>query len=489
MRSHARIYRAGIAIFALGLDACAASALPPEPLKMGDIPPAWSQPIAASAEIWPASDWWRGLGNAELNVLVGAAREYNLDLAAAAARVLQAQAQTQISRAALFPNVGIEAGAQQQGAAQGGASATNSLFGVVGQASYQLDFWGFARSNVRAAEALLQSARYAQQTVALTVTTNVVTAYLDVLALRQRIAIATENLSAAGRVLDAVEKRQMGGLSSPLDLAQQQALVAGLAAEIPGLEQQEQEAVSGLALLLGQAPETVAVTGQNLDAIAIPNVAAGLPSELLLRRPDIAQAEANLLAANANIAAARAAFFPAIALTASGGLATGAMSAVTDGLVGTGVSAASGGTGLLFGIGVSVLQTIFDGGLREGQVALAQARQEELIADYRNTVFRAFVDAETALGQSANFGRQEVLKNEQVQRATTAFDISEVQYREGLVDLFALLQAQQTLFAAQDQRAQVRLARLHGAIALYRALGGGWNLEQSASTSVLSERR
>lgn len=464
------------AITCVLLSACASNTPEvPAPLEPQDVPPAWSEPVTPGADVWPSADWWRGFSILELDALIEATRENNLDLAVAAARVLQAEAQTRITRSALFPTVDVAATVQGQGATRGGSTVGNSLFALGPQVTYQLDFWGLARNNVRAAEALLRSASYAQETVALTVTSNVAVLYLDMLALRQRIAIATNSLATARRVLDAIEGRTVNGLSSPLDLAQQQALAAGQAAIIPGLEQLERQARYALALHLGRAPEGLSVNGQTLDNISIPTVSPVLPSELLTRRPDIAEAEASLLAASANVGAARAAFFPQISLTASGGIASGAISAATDDLVAGGVSAAAGGTGLVFGIGAALLQTIFDGGRRQGQVDLVLAEQQELIANYRRVVFNALAEVELALGDSASLTDQERFKSEQVQRAATAFDISDVQYREGLVDLLALLQAQQTLFTAQDELLQIRLARIQVIIRLYQALGGGWS--------------
>ena len=451
----------------------------PMPLQPQDVPAVWSEPVTPGANVWPSADWWRGFRIPELDALIEATRQNNLDLAAAAARVLQAEAQTRIVRSALFPSIDVGANVQVQGASEGGSTVGNSLFALGPQVSYQLDFWGLARNNVRAAEALLRSASYAQEIVALTVTSNVAILYLDVLALRQRIAIARSSLETARRVLDAIERRTANGLSSPLDLAQQQALAAGQAAIIPGLERLEREVRYALALHLGRAPEGFSVSGQTLDGILIPTVSPGLPSALLARRPDIAEAETSLLAASANVAAARAAFFPQISLTASGGISTGAISAATDGLVVGGASAAAGGTGLVFGVGAALLQTIFDGGLRQGQVDLALAEQQELVVNYRRVVFNALGEVELALGDSASLVDQERFKSEQVERAATAFDISDVQYREGLIDLLALLQAQQTFFTAQDELLQIRLARIQAVVRLYQSLGGGWS--QAAS--------
>ena len=230
------------------LSACASiEPEPAMPLTPQDIPPAWSEPVLPGAGVWPSADWWRGFSIPELDALVRAARENNLDLAVAAARVLQAEAQTRIVRSALFPTVGVAATLQPQAAIASGSTSANTLFSLGPQISYELDFWGLARNNARAADALLRSARYAQETVALSVTSNVAVLYLDVLALRERIAIARNSLQTAMRVLEGIERRTAAGLSSPLDLAQQQALVAGQAAVIPALEQLERGARYALA--------------------------------------------------------------------------------------------------------------------------------------------------------------------------------------------------------------------------------------------------
>ena len=148
---------------------------------------------------------------------------------------------------------------------------------------------------------------------------------------------------------------------------------------------------------------------------------------------------------------------------------------MTDGFTVGEFSATAGSTGLIYGVGVSLLQTIFDGGRRQGQLDLTKAQQEEVVVNYRAAVFRAFSEVETSLDQSARLDDQARLKGEQVDRAAKAFDISNVQYREGLIDLLALLQAQQTLFSAQDELVEIRRARLQAVIGLYKALGGGWN--------------
>ena len=460
-----------IAVLALVATGCVTA--PPAVLKPQDVPSAFTAPIAKDAPIWPKPDWWKGFGSTELDGLIADAQENNLDLAVAAARVLQADAQTDIAESALFPDISLGASARRQGQNRGGPNSNFNTFGASLSASYELDFWGLARSNLRAADESLKSAQFARQVVALTVTAGVANTYLDVLALRERVTIAQQNIDAANRILSITEAKVTNGVASRLDLAQQQALVAGQKAQVPGLEEASREAGYALAVLLGRVPEGFGVKGENLNGIVSPTVAPGLPSELLRRRPDVAAAEAELAAAHANVDAARAAFFPHIDLTASGGYASTALSALFN------------PASLGFSIGASLLQTVFDGGRLLGESRLARAQQMELVANYRNTVLSAFQDVESALGQVASLAEQEKYKTEQVDAASEAFRISEIQYREGVADLLNVLQAQQTLFSAQDQLVQIKLARIQADIGLYRALGGSWAEDPEDATQPI----
>jgi NodT family efflux transporter outer membrane factor (OMF) lipoprotein len=449
---------------ALALAACNTPGVTPPPggLEPQRLPSAFTGPVAAGAPVWPADGWWAGFGSEELDGLVATARTDNLDLAQAADRVLQAQAQSRISRAALFPSVDLQASAQR--IRTGGRRPSEaSAFGASLDASYQLDLWGRARAGARAADDLVHASAFAQQAVALTVTANVANTYLDVLALRQRIAIAKANVEAAQSVLDTVSSRVRHGAVSPLDLAQQQAALSSLKAVIPALEEQERDARYVLAILLGRPPEGFDVRAQNLDAIAPPPVAPGLPAELLRRRPDLAEAEANLASAHANVEVARAAFLPQISLTGSGGLASAALGSLLS------------GRNIGWSIGSSLLQPIFDGGQLKGQFALSRAREQELAAAYQGAALNAFADVETNLGQASSLADQALQKTAQAQAAAEALRIAELQYREGVADLLSVLTAEQSLFTAQDQLVQIKLARLQAVVGLYQALGGGWS--------------
>jgi NodT family efflux transporter outer membrane factor (OMF) lipoprotein len=296
----------------------------------------------------------------------------------------------------------------------------------------------------------------------ISVAAQVADEYFTVLSFRERIAIAQSNIAAAKRILAIVQAKVNSGVSSNLDLAQEQALVASQEASLPALIQAEKQARYSLAVLLGRAPEGYDIKAQNLDGIDAPSVQPGLPSELLLRNPSIAQAEAQLFAAHANVDAARTLYFPS--LNFSSGASYGASH----------LSDLFGPAGFIWNIGAGVLQTIFDGGRIHAQNDQAKAIQTELVANYRKTVFTSFQDVETALDQMKAFTDQLALIEVQTKASAEAFRISELQYREGTIDILSLLQNQQQLFSAQQALVQTKLSRLEANISLYSALGGGW---------------
>jgi multidrug efflux system outer membrane protein len=451
----------------------------PQALKAQDIPSAFSSPIPSSVDVWPKKEWWHGFGSDELDGLIASAEKDNLNIAVAFASVLQAEATVNEQRASLFPDIGLTGSAQRQGqpnsqlvlGGAGGGSGGSTIkgtstfnnFGLLANGSWALDFWGLAQDNVRAAQESLKSSRFNQQVVALTEVSDVGTTYMNVLALRDQVAIAKANVEDAKKVLTVTQERLQAGTDSQLDLAQEEAIVDGQEAQIPALEEQEHEALLALAVLLGRPPEGFDVTAKNLDGIKLPLVAPGLPSELLLRRPDVAEAEANLASAHANVDAARAAFFPAVSLTGSAGLGSGA--------IGTLFKASS----FEWSAGASALQTLLDGGKLFAESDLAKAQQLGLVATYRLTVITAFQNVETELGQVAHYSEEDEALERQVKAAANAVRISELQYREGIVDITTVITTQQTLFTARTSLAQAKLAHAQAVVGLYQSLGGGWS--------------
>ena len=452
-------------VLAASLAACTAN---PTPLdRPGDVPAGFTAPMDKTAPVWPQANWWTSFGADELAPLEETAQKENLDVAMAASRVLQAEANDGVALSALFPTLSGSIGETRVGANNTIPRASNRFTAGL-TASYQQGFFGTEYLNLRASREDLRAQRYAAAVTGISISSQVADAYFTILSLRERIAINKENVAAARRILTITQAKVQSGVSSNLDLAEQQAIVAQQESRLPGLLQQEKQARYSLAILLGRAPEGYDVRAQNLDGIISPAIQPGLPSEMLLRNPSVAQAEAQLYAAHANVDYARSLYFPSLGLTGSAGY--GPVAALSN-LFNPATFAWS--------IGASVLQTIFDGGRIHAQNDLAQAQQQELIANYRKTVFTAFQDVEVSLDLVKSTTDQLRFIDVQTKASAEAFRISELQYREGTIDILTLLQNQQSLFTAQDSLVQTKLARLEANLSLYNALGGGW--QQTAS--------
>ncbi len=466
--SRPRRLAAGFA--ALVLAGCAVTSTPPP--RGIDLPAAWNEP--APADVQPlVLDWWRAFDADELSQLVAQSLAGNPDLAIASERIRQAEATLQIAGASLFPTLDLDAGTAQVGSRpEGGPTATAKSTDVRLSASYELDLWGKYASIRRSADESLQATRYDYETVRLTLVASVATTYFDVLTFRDRLAIARETLAIAERILGVVTSRARHGAASQLDLSRQQTAVLQARAIIPPLELAERQALNALAILVGRPPEGFEVAGRSVVQLPVPGVEPALPSEVLLRRPDIATAEAELAAANADVSAARAALLPSIRLTGSAGLAS-------DALLSVGSSPTA-----IYSIAASLLQPIFDGGRLRGQVDFTKSRERELVEAYRRAILAALTDVENALVAANRTAEQEALQLQVRDGAQRTLRLAEVRYREGADDLIVVLDAQRTLFQSQDQLAQVRFARLAASVALFRALGGGWEAPAAAHVAA-----
>ena len=417
----------------------------------------------AAPGAFPDSDWWQGFGSAELDRLVEQALRDNADLRAAETRLRQADAQVRIAGAALLPSLDAGAGATRTRTGQDAAAGTrlSDSFDVGFTASWELDIWGGNRAFLTATEASGLAVRRDRDALALTTASAVAETYFETLSLRDRLRLARANLDNARRVLQLVEVRVSNGAASALDLAQQRTQLASQEASLQSLVQQERQTVNALALLLGRPLDGFVAEAQTLRTVTPVPVLAGMPSELLLRRPDLAAAEARLEAAAADVEAARAALYPSLSLTARAGNASDRLSDLLDGNV--------------VSLSLSLLAPIFDGGRLRGQVELSEAQQQELLEGYRGIVLQAFADAEDALIIVRYAREREAALQTAATEARRAFALAEAQYRGGAIDLLALLDAQRTLFSADDALASARRDRLLGLVALYRALGGGWD--------------
>jgi len=443
-----------------------------------DIPPAYrnagSKPYAAL----PTYEWWKRFRSRELTGLVEEAQQANLDIAAAVARILQADAQARLAGAPLLPNVDLNADATRSRSSKTLSGTTTNAAGATVvtsggrtervtyttslSASYEIDFWGKNRAALRAAEENAVASRFSREVVNLTITAGVANVYFQTLAAQDRLRVARDNVTSATRILDLIQQRLEAGTASELDTAQQESVVAQQRASIPPLEQQVRQNGNALAVLVGRTPESFNVRGGSNNRIATPRVTPGLPSDVLTERPDIRQAEALLASANANVESARAAFFPTIRLTGEGGYQSAALRTLFR------------PESLFYNVAAGLTQPIFDGGTLLGNLDLRRGEQEELLQTYRKTIIQAFADVENALIAVQQTARTEQLQREVVTSSRKAFDISESRLREGTIDLVTLLNTQQQLFQAQDILIQARLAHLLAIVSLYQALGGSW---------------
>ncbi len=443
-----------------------------------EIPVAWRATAETAAEAWPAEEWWRGFASPELDALIAAARTGSPDIQAALARIRQADAGVRLAGAPLLPTVGLGTDAQwaRSGSVRRAGSQAVPTGRYVESRSYsigptvawELDLWGRLAAARESAQGAALATRFDQRSVALTVVTAVATTWFQALALQDRLDIAARNLADAESVLRAIAARAQAGTASQLDVSQQAALVASLRARVPGLQLQLEQQLNALAVLTGRPPSAITVRPGTLGNLALPPITPGLPSALLARRPDIATAEAQLVAANADIRAARAAFFPAVSLSGRAGFENIALATLF-------------GPGSFFASAIaSASQSIFDGGARSAQLERSRARYDELLALYRRTVIQAFTDVENAVQAWRYASEQEALTRQAVATSQRAADIARAQLLAGTIDLVAVLQAQTTLFSNLDALAQVRLARFQALLSLYKALGGGWSRAELA---------
>lgn len=463
-RVASRSSRAAAAIIGCLVLAGCAAFVPSEPDPGVEVPAAWSeaaQVAGVNGIEWPASPWWEVFESGELNHLIARAEQGNPDLAIAWERLVQAETRARIAGASLLPELSLDADAGRSGTLGAGAASRFSL-GLA--ASYEVDLWGRNRADRSAARALAAASVHDRETVALTLAASVADVYLQVLALRERLAVARLNLAAAEDVLRLVEARERFGSASPLELAQQRAAVAGQRATIPALEQQEREARAALALLVGEHPQGFDVGAAGVRALELPTVRPGLPAEVLRRRPDIRQAEMALVAAEADIVVARAALFPTVRLTGSLGMRSNALSTLLNG-------------DPLWSVASALTMPIFNAGRLASGRELAESRRRELLQSYRGAILAALADVDTVLSDLDALASQARWQGEATRQAERALALAETRYREGVADLLTVLDAQRTLYQARDADVRLRADRLRGLVALFRALGGSWEPE------------
>ncbi|HXZ28707.1 MAG TPA: efflux transporter outer membrane subunit [Terriglobales bacterium] len=408
--------------------------------------------------------WWTVFQDEELQKLMRTALEQNYDLRIAATRILQAQAVLGITRADQTPTITGSASAFNQRFPQSLGTPpieTSTLQASVGLA-WELDFWGKFRRATEAARADVLATEWGQRAVRTTLVSDVATAYFQLRELDLELEISKRTLASRQESLRLVEVRAQGGVTSMLDVRQSEQLVYQAAAAIPDLERRIEQQENFISVLLGQNPEPIPRGKALVDTRIPPTVPAGLPSALLERRPDIQAAEQQLVAANARIGVARAAYFPQITLTAVGGFQSSALTSLFTGPAG------------LWSFGGQLLQPIFNRGRIRSNVRLTEAQKQEAVLVYQSTIQQSFREVSDSL--IAYRKNQEVREQQSLltRAAQDAVQLSDMRYRGGVTSYLEVLDSDTRYFSAQIGLAQAELNERLAMVQLYRALGGGW---------------
>jgi NodT family efflux transporter outer membrane factor (OMF) lipoprotein len=398
-----------------------------------------------------SANWWTALGSDELNSFIGQSLTNNNDLLAAVARIAEARGSLRQAGASLLPSVsaGYDSTYSKPDTSRkgGGDSA------VSGGVSYELDLFGANRSSRSAAKAQLEAAGYDRESLALTTASDVAQGYINLLATRERIALAETNLEVSRRILALLEIRLKVGTVGLLEVTQQRTAVAQSEASLASLRETEATYRTALAILVGVAPQDLRITATSLAGLVPLTVPVDMPATVLERRPDLKAAEANIKAANGDIGAARAAFFPTTTLSAG-------LTQSIDPVV-TGVN-----------LGAAVLAPIFNGGANIGALQTANARQQEVAATYRQAVLTAFGEVGNALAAQASARTRVASLQVGADSAAKGLELAQLQLKAGTTDLPTLLNTQASDVSAKDALVQARAADLAGGVQLVRVMGG-----------------
>ncbi len=437
------------------------------------VPQSWRSPAEGAGSLADTA-WWELFPDDTLRTLIREALEANKDLQLAAARVMEARAQLGVARAGQFPQVdGGASYARERISERGtiplppGAKVEADDFRIALDAAFELDFWGRLRRATEGAQAQLLATDEARRTVVVTLISDVAQAYFDLLELDREREIATRTLQSRRESLRIVTLRQQDGVTSDLDVHRAEGEVATAGATIPDLERRTAQTENRVSMLLGRNPGAIARDVALTDLPPAPAVPAGLPSALLERRPDVRQAEQQLVAANAGIGEAKAAFFPQIMLTGAFGFESVALSDLFT------------GPARIWQVGPQVTLPIFNAGRNQARLAAAEARRDEALIQYQQAVQRAFQDVEDALVAHRKAGEVRVQQEALVAASKRALGLAELRYTSGLASYLDVLDAQRQLFSAEISLTQTQRTQLATVVQVYKALGGGWTPDRS----------
>jgi multidrug efflux system outer membrane protein len=422
--------------------------------------------VSSGATSIGEAKWWDVFQDDQLQVLIKAGLAQNYSVKIAAARIMQAEAQLGITRSAQYPQASAGATAGGQRTRQAGVNNGNPVtFGagqVQGNLSWELDFWGKFRRATEAAQAQVLATQWGQRAVVTTLISQIANGYFDLRGLDLQLEITKRTLESRQESLRLTQLRERGGATSLVDVRQAEQLVYTATGEIAQLEREIAQQENFISVLLGNNPSPVTRGRPLTEQPHSADVPPGLPSTLIERRPDIQQAEQLLVAANANIGVARAAYFPQITLTGTGGFQSTALSTLFT------------GAGAVWTAAAALSQPIFTAGRTRSQVALAEAREQELVLTYQQTIKQAFREVSDALigyRKTREFREQQALL---VGSAQDARRLAQLRYEGGATSYLEVLDADTRLFAAELGLAQAQAGELASLVEIYRALGGGW---------------
>jgi len=456
---------AALALIALSLSGCM-------------VGPDYRRPAVETPQSWRITEkeakdlvdtlWWEQFNDPVLNELIGIALRESKDLLIATARVEEFRARHEVARSPLFPQLGAGASAErhrstEQGQVPLSATARNpvDLYSASFFASWELDFWGKLRRSSESARAVFLGTVEGRRSVILSLVTSVAGAYVNLRNLDQQLEIARRTANARKELYDMFNLRFRGGFISELELSQVKSEYEQARATIPAIEKAVTRQEDALSVLIGRNPAPV-LRGKTIDALKLPAVPAGLPSDLLKSRPDIRQAEQDLISANAQIGVARAQYFPSISLTGLFGWESTKLSGLFSGPAATWNWAAP------------MVQPIFTGGAVAGEVKVAEAFREEALFRYQQVIQNAFRDVEDALVDQMRTREQLEAQSRQVEALRAYARTARLRYDNGYTSYIEVLDAEQSLFSAELGYVQTQGGLFQALINLYKAMGGGW---------------
>ncbi|MDR1976365.1 MAG: efflux transporter outer membrane subunit [Campylobacteraceae bacterium] len=447
-------------VFAVFLGGC--SFIHPDALKSDfEAPPKFSLATSNSSNI--SSVWWKNFNSPTLNQLIQKALSHNPDVLIAYENIVQARLQLGISEDAYLPQASVSAGtSESRNEPYNGIARTSKSTSGTLRISYEIDLWGKIAANNDQAQARFDATKYDADAVILSLYASVAQSYFSFLSTNERLKIAQDNLNISSQLMQIVDAKYKSGSVSLLDVSRQKSSLLSQQASVDSLKLQVAQAKNALAVLTGSAPQGFEAILDSFWDLNIPKVEAGLPSELLLNRPDIARARANLDASNAAVRSTNADRFPSFSLSGSGGFSSDTLLSFKD------------PTSLL-SLALNAAFTLFDGGRLKDLTEIEISKTKAAVQSYNKAILTALQESDDALLNVAHQDSQETLQEQIAQESLRSLDIASIQYRHGSTDLTTLLDAQNKYFSSRDSLATQRLNHLNALVTLYKVLGGGWS--------------